>query len=179
MHKPGAKKQDIEEYAKEHTSEHIEHIDRVFKLAKKLVKNYDEEVLHAACYLHHLEKDHNKAAERAEEFLKHKGFPPERIFRIKDAILHHPHIGRPKSIEAIALHDADLLDYLGAVGFVKIALEVKKEFGHNELKSIVSVMKDVRNNAAKKLVLKQSMDKAADKIVFMDFAIHELEKELD
>ncbi len=178
MHKD-ATKAEIEDYAEEHSAEHLEHINRVFNLAKKLVKNYDEEVLHAACFLHHIEKDHKDAAARAEEFLKQKGFPPERVFRIKDAILHHPHMGKPKSVEAIALHDADLLDYLGAVGFLKTAFEAKKEFGYEDLKKVLGVIKEVRRVASSNLVLKQSKDRAADKLTFMDFAIHELENELN
>ncbi|HEX8622904.1 MAG TPA: HD domain-containing protein [Allosphingosinicella sp.] len=110
------------------------HSERDFLLARQIAKDeglaIDEDVLFAAAFLHDSGAvppfardgvDHSdRSAELAEPLLRQSGFPMAKFPAVKAAILGHMFDkeagGRP---EAIALHDADSLDFLGATGIAR------------------------------------------------------------
>jgi len=118
------------------------HVQRVLHLCAVISKSESEnatvdlEVLKLAALLHdvakHLVKgngsmDHGDVgASMAESFLESLGLEEEKIRLVCHAIRFHTHGGKPASIEAKILYDADFLDKLGAVGiatiFVKASL---------------------------------------------------------
>jgi uncharacterized protein len=110
------------------------HVKRVHDLALKLARSYkdviDLEALEIAAYLHDIgrmgelgEEDHAAASAEVAEFLMRlAGYPPDKIEKVKDAILGHSFSSgrRPKTLEGKLLSDADKLDALGAVGIARV-----------------------------------------------------------
>ncbi len=179
-------KEKIEKFASEKLGNEvaagIDHFKRVYEIAKQLELEYDDEILHAACFLHDVCEDepHQEDASRiASEFLSKIGFSKENISKVQESIIEHTPEGKPKSNEAILLHDADLLDFLGATGIVRLAIGAWDWMEKESLKEFVDVYKNFRKTAYEGLVLDRSKKIAKQKIKFMDEAISELEKELD
>jgi len=114
------------------------HTERVLRKATKLAisHNTDIEIVRLACIFHDAErgsgvKDHpEKGAKLAEDFLTSKGYYKDKVKKIKSAILRH-HTKNPDRINAIEekiLWDADKLDALGIIGFVRCV----QEAGYNQ-----------------------------------------------
>ena len=173
-------KSKVEQYVKQKTGRRLafgyEHCVRVYKLAKKLGSKYDPEILHAVAFLHDLVQGKNheeQSAKQAELLLKHNMSATD-VFRIQEAIRDHTALGEPKSVEGILVHDAALLDCLGGVGILQLALSAKK----SSLKEIAKHIRNYREIIAEKLILKQSKSLGADRIEIMDLVLDVLEKEL-
>jgi uncharacterized protein len=109
------------------------HSERDYALAKELAKadgvTVDDDVLFAAAYLHDVaafapfrtSADHQDvAADLAPSLLEGTGFPMGKIEAVRGAIRTHMYGRDPKGAEAIYLHDADALDWLGAIGVARI-----------------------------------------------------------
>lgn len=159
----------------------IDHFRRVYKLAKSLGLKHDDQVLHAACFLHDVCEDepHQKSAAKiAEKFLKEINFPKEKIPLVKEAILEHVPLGKPKGNEAILLHDADLLDFLGATGVTRLSIGAWDWMEKDSLEGILEVLKQFRKLASENLVLPKSKELAKEKIKFMNQAIKQLKREI-
>jgi uncharacterized protein len=110
------------------------HSERNFRLATQLAAKeglaIDSDVLFAASFTHDVGAigefqrdgiDHAlRSVEIAEPLLREAGFPAEKLPAVRQAILGHMHDKQPGShAEAIVLHDADTLDFLGAVGVAR------------------------------------------------------------
>jgi hypothetical protein len=90
----------------------------------------DDDVLFAAAYLHDLaafapwkdaKVDHSDVgAQVVDTVLKGTGFPMEKIDAVRGAIRTHMYYRDPVGAEALYLHDADALDWLGAIGVARI-----------------------------------------------------------
>jgi HD superfamily phosphodiesterase len=110
------------------------HNMRDYKLARELAAAdrvaLDDDVLFAAAYLHDMaafapwekEKlDHSDvAADIVDSVLKGTGFPMAKIDAVRGAIRSHMYYREPAGPEALYLHDADALDWLGAIGVARI-----------------------------------------------------------
>jgi len=110
------------------------HCERDYELARALAAEdqaaLDDDVLYAAAYLHDMaafapwadEKvDHaDKAVEVVGPVLKGMGFPMQKLAAVQGAIRTHMYQREPKGPEALYLHDADALDWLGAIGAARI-----------------------------------------------------------
>jgi uncharacterized protein len=110
------------------------HCIRDYHLAQALAAadhvNLDDDVLYAAAYLHDIaafepwakEKiDHSDVgADAIEAILKGTGFPMQKLEAVRGAIRTHMFYRDPKGPEALYLHDADALDWLGAIGVARI-----------------------------------------------------------
>ena len=116
-----------------HPSWGFRHAERNYALAHTLARteglSVDDDVLFAAALLHDwggLEPfevegtPHQiRSVELAEPFLREAGFPMEKWPAVRDAILGHVPNGEPATPEGIVLHDADLLDFMGAEGIAR------------------------------------------------------------
>jgi uncharacterized protein len=112
------------------------HSVRDYELAKTLAAEdhvtLDDDVLYAAAYLHDMaafapwdrEKEGiNHADEGArvmDTVLAGTDFPAARIEAVRNAIRTHMFDRKPVGAEAVYLHDADALDWLGAIGAARV-----------------------------------------------------------
>lgn len=111
----------------------LSHSMRDYELAKELAAadkvSLDDDVLYAAAYLHDVAAfapfrkpgvDHqDEAARIVESMLAGTGFPMSKIEAVRGAIRTHMFARDPAGPEAIYLHDADALDWLGAIGVAR------------------------------------------------------------
>ncbi len=108
------------------------HILRVWRLARRLheAEGGDWEILQAAVLLHDAQESqhnatraahHEASATFARKVLQAEGWPEERVAAVEHAIREHRfrHGGRPQTLEARLLFDADKLDAIGAVGVMR------------------------------------------------------------
>jgi HD domain len=110
------------------------HSVRDYALARELAAAdhvvLDDDVLYAAAYLHDMAAfppwakagtDHaDEAARIVDTVLKGTGFPQPKIEAVRGAIRTHMFDRDPAGNEALYLHDADALDWLGAIGVARI-----------------------------------------------------------
>jgi len=110
------------------------HSQRDYALAKSLAAadhvTLDEDVIFAAAYLHDMaafpqwaedKKDHaDAAAEKIDIVLAGTDFPLAKMDALRAAIRTHMFARDPAGPEARYLHDADALDWLGAIGVARL-----------------------------------------------------------
>jgi uncharacterized protein len=110
------------------------HSERNYVLGMALARaeelTVDADVLFAAAFLHDWGGlapfaspgvDHAaRSVELAEPFLTEAGFPMEKFPAVRAAILGHMYDKEPEGSEAVVLHDADALDFLGALGAARL-----------------------------------------------------------
>ena len=112
----------------------LSHSVRDYELARQLAAadhvTQDDDVLYAAAYLHDVAAfapfrkaavDHqDEAAQIVGAMLEGTGFPMSKIEAVRSAIRTHMFERDPIGPEALYLHDADALDWLGAIGVARI-----------------------------------------------------------
>jgi HD superfamily phosphodiesterase len=136
------------------------HCERDYALARELAAEdhvaLDDDVLFAAAYLHDMaafapwEKpkvDHSDEAARiVEGVLQGTGFPIEKIDAVRAAIRTHMYYRKPVEPESLYLHDADALDWLGAIGVARVIALVDPQGGNP---TGVEAVKMLEENLAK------------------------------
>jgi hypothetical protein len=112
----------------------LSHSQRDYALARTLAASdhvmLDDDVLYAAAYLHDMaafppwanaKLDHSDiGADQVDSLLKDTGFPMAKLDGVRAAIRTHMFYRDPALPEALYLHDADALDWLGAIGVARI-----------------------------------------------------------
>ena len=130
------------------------HSQRDYALARQLAAAdhaiIDDDVLYAAAYLHDMaafapwEKesaDHaDEAARIVDTVLKDTGFPMGKVDAVRGAIRTHMFNRDPVGAEAIYLHDADALDWLGAIGIARIIALVDPNGGQPDGPKAVAML---------------------------------------
>lgn len=110
------------------------HSERNYLLGMSLARTeglaVDADVMFAAAFLHDwggIEPfaaagvDHAvRSVQLAEPFLTEAGFPMEKFPAVRAAILGHMYDKEPEGPEAVVIHDADALDFLGALGAARL-----------------------------------------------------------
>jgi uncharacterized protein len=111
----------------------INHTRRLLRLVESLVGDepYDAEVVFIAAHLHdwgaykpwaEAGRDHvQRSVEVVGPWLAERGHPDDLCAHVLECIAHHasPGLDRGISREAMLLHDADVLDFLGTVGILR------------------------------------------------------------
>ncbi len=132
------------------------HNRRDYELAKSLAAadgvTLDDDVLFAAAYLHDqaafapwedTKRDHSDvAAELVPAFLTQAGFPPAKIPAVQAAIRTHMYYRKGESAEARYLHDADALDWLGAIGVARVMALVDANGGKPDGPEMVKMLEE-------------------------------------
>lgn len=175
----------IHQYVKDLTGDRIAsgygHCYRVYHLARELDDHYDDDILYAASFLHDIctgpaPDRFLKSAEKAEQLLHEVGFPANKINDVIECIrTHHPN-QKPILKEAQLLHDANLLDSLGAIGVIRLSIGGFFWYNLTKLKDIIELIRDFRKKADT-LFFPKSKEMAKIKVDFMDKLFKELEKE--
>jgi HD superfamily phosphohydrolase YqeK len=140
-----------------HSAWGTSHSRRDYEVAKALADSdhlaYDDDVLYAAAYLHDMAGfapwakagvDHqDRGAELMDSVLTGVGFPREKIARVAAAIrTHMPGRDPGTAVESRLLHDADALDWLGAVGIARMMSLVDANGGNPNFASVVGQLRD-------------------------------------
>jgi HD superfamily phosphodiesterase len=130
-------RESVREFAQEHFTHPAwgySHSMRDYELARQLAASdhvsLDDDVLFAAAYLHDMaafapwakpKVDHaDEAASIVGTVLTERGFPMQKLAAVQGAIRTHMYDRDPVGAEALYLHDADALDWLGAIGVARI-----------------------------------------------------------
>jgi hypothetical protein len=135
------------------------HCLRDYALARELAAadhvTLDDDVLFAASYLHDIaafapwedvKVDHSDVGARVvDTVLKGTGFPMEKIEAVRGAIRTHMYYRDPVAAEALYLHDADALDWLGAIGVARIMALVDPHGGNPDTPKAVAMLMDNLN----------------------------------
>ncbi|WP_408588965.1 HD domain-containing protein [Novosphingobium sp.] len=132
------------------------HNERDYLLARELAytdgARFDDDVLFAAAYLHDLaafspwekpDRDHSDvAAEVVGPILQQAGFPMAKLAAVQGAIREHMYYRDPHAVEATYLHDADALDWLGAVGVARVMALVDPAGGQPDGPAMLKMLQD-------------------------------------
>lgn len=134
------------------------HQPRLYALACELAdgRPVDDDILYAACWLHDLGVfiGHRPEAPallatwdnvayaiaQTPPLLLRLGFPADKIPAVQAAIRDHHPQARPTTIEAILLHDADLLELLGAVGLLRTIGKVGRDTRYQTFADLLPVL---------------------------------------
>ncbi len=139
----------IEIYIRQHAIpvDKYSHQPRLYALAQALAQSenlaFDDDILHAAVWLHDLGvfEGHRPASPELlakwdnvayacqviPALLTGWNFPAEKIPAVIYAIEQHAASCRPVSPEAVLLHDADILEQLGSVGIMRTLCKVGRD----------------------------------------------------
>jgi hypothetical protein len=135
------------------------HCLRDYALARELAAAdrvaLDDDVLYASAYLHDMaafppwedvKVDHSDVGARlVDTVLKGTGFPMEKIDAVRGAIRTHMYYRDPVGPEALYLHDADALDWLGAIGVARVMALVDPHGGNPDAPKAVAMLTDNLN----------------------------------
>jgi len=133
------------------------HSQRDYDLAKSLAAadhvTLDDDVIFAAAYLHDMaafeayavpKQDHSDtAAEKIDLVLGGTDFPKAKLDAVREAIKNHMHYRDPVGPEARYLHDADALDWLGAIGVARLIGMTDRKGGKP---TVPDMVKGIENN---------------------------------
>ena len=137
------------------------HSERDYVLARSLAATdhvvLDDDVLFASAYLHDIAAfapwggdeppDHSDVgADVVGRILKDTGFPMSKLDAVRDAIRTHMYYRDPVGPEALYLHDADALDWLGAIGVARVTALVDPEGGDPDGPKAVKMLEDNLRN---------------------------------
>lgn len=140
-----------------HSAWGTSHSRRDYEVAKALADSdhlaFDDDVLFAAAYLHDMAGfapwakagvDHqDRGAELMDSVLTGVGFPRDKIARVAAAIrTHMPNRDPGSAVESRLLHDADALDWLGAVGIARLMSLVDANGGKPNFASTVGQLRE-------------------------------------
>ncbi len=169
-------KQTVYEFAREnlqHTAWGLQHSERDYILALHLAEReglqIDLDVLFAAAFLHDMGafapytdrgSDHSQvSADSMAEILEPAGFPMNKLALVQGAALAHMYYSPvPDEPHAQVLHDADTLNFLGAIGITRIISLTNRENLAQTLPTAVSTLDNMSKQLPSTLVLETSKE---------------------
>lgn len=169
----------------------LSHSMRDYELAKQLAAadqvTLDDDVLYAAAYLHDVAAfepfknqgvDHqDKAAKIVGSMLEGTGFPMEKIEAVRGAIRTHMYQRDPVGSEAIYLHDADALDWLGAIGVARIFGLVDPKGGKPDGPAAVKMLEENLRDVPPRVVSKSGKELAVKRVRWLEQFLRDLRAE--
>jgi uncharacterized protein len=167
-----------------------QHSERNYQVALRLATGdglkVDRDVLFAASFLHDMAAfppyaksgvEHgDRAAQTSEAVLRDAGFPMTKFAAVQAAERGHMYYRNPGPLpEAIVLHDADSLDFLGAIGAARmIALtgEKSRDFG-----AAVSALHSLQHDVPSRLLTKTGRRIGTQRIAELQRFLDDLRRE--
>jgi len=165
------------------------HSERDFLIARRIAREeglaIDEDILFAAAFLHDSGAippfakdgvDHAvRSAELAEPLLRKAGFPMAKFPAVKAAIIGHMFDRKAgASDEAVVLHDADALDFLGATG---IARRLSVTGDAPDMDSVLARLETVYREIPDRLVTGAAKRMSIPRLVAMQAFFEQLKRE--
>jgi uncharacterized protein len=150
-----------------HPSWGITHCERVYELAVKLAQQQDievdKDVLLAAAYLHDISElepykqagidSVKRSASFADEMMASANFPEEKRTHVKRIILEHTsYADKPTSVESTVFRDADILDFLGAIGVARMLAIVGIDDQTPNIKAAISLIQRFSKELPNRLI---------------------------
>jgi HD superfamily phosphodiesterase len=169
------------------------HCLRDYALARELAAadhiTLDDDVLFAASYLHDMaafppwedvKTDHSDVGARVvDTVLKGTGFPMEKIDAVRAAIRTHMYYRDPVAAEALYLHDADALDWLGAVGVARIMALVDPHGGSPDAPKAVAMLIDNLNKVPARVLSPAGRARVPERKAELEKFLADLKRETD
>jgi HD superfamily phosphodiesterase len=167
------------------------HSVRDYALARELAAtdqvSLDDDVLFAAAYLHDMaafkpwenEKlDHSDvAAGIVDTVLKGTGFPMAKIDAVRGAIRTHMYYRDPVGPEALYLHDADALDWLGAIGVARVMALVDPNGGDPDGPQAVKMLEENLKDVPARVLSPAGRVRAAPRKAELEGFLRDLRRE--
>ncbi len=176
----------IEQYAKDLTTGRLafsfDHLSRVYFYAKKFSDDYDDQILHAACFLYKIILGKNSkedSAQRAAQILSETGFPVEKIQKVVEAIMTSDLEDYPTSLEGKLLHDAIICDNLGAIGFSRFSVGSFFWDRSSKIEDIYKNYKEYIEKAINCFALQEAKEFCKSRIEFSNLILQKLFDELE
>jgi len=169
------------------------HCLRDYALAQELAAAdhvvLDDDVLFAAAYLHDMAAfapwkdtnvDHSDVGARVvETILKDSGFPMAKIDAVRGAIRTHMYYRDPVGPEALYLHDADALDWLGAIGVARIMALVDPNGGNPDGAKTVAMLADNLNKVPSRVLSPAGRARVPERKAELEKFLADLRRETD
>ena len=166
---------------------------RDYALARELAAadqvSLDDDVLFAAAYLHDIaafapwedpKVDHSDVGARViDSVLKGTGFPMKKIEAVRGAIRTHMYYREPLSPEALYLHDADALDWLGAIGVARIFALVDPHGGNPNGPKALALLSDNFNKVPEHVLSPAGRARVAQRKAEVEKFLVDLRRETD
>ena len=171
------------------------HQPRLYALTRLVGEGsaYDDDVVHAAVWLHdlgvfygHRPADLEElkawdsvkyAMERSPALLTEFGFPVEKIEAVVEAIRTHQPSGTPSTTEGIILRDADILEQLGALAILRTVSKVGRDTRFYRFTEAASNLRMMMETLPALIKLKTSRALAAPKIAALEVFLSAVEAE--
>ncbi len=169
----------------------LDHALRVWGWCRVLGRGeaVDMDVLRAAALLHDISiplsgrrGHHEESARMAERFLREIGFPEEKIEAVCHVIRTHSRFGGPdpETREAEILYDADVLDFIGAIGLVRGVARGLDGSGYSgNVSDAPALFEEMKKTASTRLHTARAMEIAEDRFRVIDEFIARLKEELE
>jgi uncharacterized protein len=176
----------------QHSAWGLAHAERNFLMAQRLAGveglSLDEDIIFAAAFLHDVAAfeefgkvgvDHTEhGAEVAAKFLGETGFPKDKIPAVQDAIREHMFYSRAgERAEAIVLHDADTLDFLGYVGIARIISLTTRHRWASDLRGAIATIDKFSKELPAKLITKAAKKVAEERVQEMKSFLDSLDEQ--
>ena len=188
-------KQKVYEYAQnnvKHSAWGIAHSERDYQLCITLASNenikVDTDVIFAAAFLHDIgaidpfrkkEVEHSiRSIEIVEPLLESYGFPMHKWPKVKAAVLGHMYYSdQPSIAEAIVLHDADILDFIGVIGITRLISVTERHAWAQSLPSALTTLHQFKIDLPNKLITSSAKIIAAQRLLEMEQFFSALDEE--
>jgi uncharacterized protein len=150
------------------------HQPRLYALAVRLAEGeeFDDDILFAAAWMHdlgvflgHRPQDLADLASwdhipytlaRSRELLAGWGFPASKLEAVTEAIRTHQPQDNPVHFEAVLLHNADILEQLGAIGAMRAIAKIGRDTRYPVFSSVLPVLR----RAVERLPARLSLESA-------------------
>jgi uncharacterized protein len=154
---------------------------------------YDDDVVYAAAWLHdlgvfigHRPEDPVQLArwdnvtyamKQAPAVLLQAGFPTTKVAQVVEAMrTHQPHMN-PSTIEGTILHDADILEQLGAIGILRVAAKIGRDTRYPTFTDAAATLRKALTELPGKLHLDAAKTLARPKIALLEGFLQGVDQE--